>query len=90
MSSRTRIVALSDEDYEDLIVEAYIDDECLMVVSQEHGFDALDVRFLPRRNGQQWTIKFDLLLELLQKSRKRLWELRRRSNESPTEGTGAV
>ncbi len=77
MSTQTRVVALSDKDYEDLIAEAYIDEECLMIVSQEQGFDALDVRFLPRRSGQQWNLKYDLLVDLLQKCWARLWELRR-------------
>lgn len=74
---QVRVVAASDQDYDDLIAEGYVDDECLMIVSQENGFDSLDVRILPRRSRQPWDVKYDLLMDVLQKCRDRLWELRR-------------
>ena len=77
---KVRLVALSDPDHDDLIAEVYLDDECLMIVSQEEGFDSLDVQLLPRPNGQHWDLKYDLLIDLLQKCRNRLWELRRNSS----------
>jgi hypothetical protein len=77
-----RLVASSDPDYDDLIAEVYLDDECLMIVSQDNGFDSMDVQLLPRRSSQHWDLKYDVLIDLLQKCRKRLWELRR---VSPTD-----
>ena len=77
-----RSVATSDPDYDDLIAEVYLDDECLMIVSQDNGFDSMDVQLLPRRSSQHWDLKYDVLIDLLQKCRKRLWELRR---VSPTD-----
>lgn len=74
---KIRLVALSDPDYDDLIAEVYIDDECLMVVSQDEEFDSMDVELLTQRSGGHWEPKYDLLIDLLQKCRTRLWELRR-------------
>jgi hypothetical protein len=77
MKHKLRILILSDVDYEDLIAEAYIDDECVMVVSQERGFEHLDVEILLRPDGKPWHIEYDVLIELLQMAKTRLWELRR-------------
>jgi hypothetical protein len=59
------------------IAEEYIDDECLMVISQENGFHSLDVEFLPRGDGKTWGVKYDIVIEPLRKCRERLWEMRR-------------
>ncbi len=77
MSDQLLVQVLSDQDYDDLIAEGYVDDECLLVVSQERGFESLDVEFLPRRDSKPWRVKYALVIELLQKCRDRLWELRR-------------
>ncbi len=77
MNPQIKVLVLSDQDYEDLVAEGYIDEECLMIVSQENGFDSLDIEFLARKDGKPWRVKLDLLLELLQKCKDRLWELRR-------------
>jgi len=72
-----RIDVLSDEDFSDLIAELYVDGECLMIVSQENGFDSLDVEILPREDGSHWQIKCEQLVELLAKAKARLFELRK-------------
>ena len=77
MSCDLSVQVLSDPDYEDLIAEGYIGEDCLIIVSQEQGFESLDVEFLPRADGKPWKLKYDLLTELLAKCRDRLWELRR-------------
>ncbi len=77
MSDELRVQVLSDQDYDDLVAEGYIDDECILIVSQEEGFGSLDVEFLPRTDGKPWKLKYGLLTELLARCRNRLWELRR-------------
>jgi len=83
MSFRLKVEVLSDQDYEDLIAEGYVDSECLMIVSQEEGFDYLDVEIVPRADGKHWRLKYDVVIELAQKCKDRLWELRR----APREGS---
>lgn len=56
MSKVLRIDALVPPDHEDMVAEGYIDGECLVIISQEHGFESLDVEFLPRTDGKSWTV----------------------------------
>jgi hypothetical protein len=68
---------MSDPDYEDLICEGYIEDDCVLIVTQEHGFSSLDVQLLPGPGGRPRELKYDVLISLLSLCRERLWELRR-------------
>ena len=77
MTHTIRINALSDQDYEDLIAECYVDNDCVMIVNQERGPDQLEVEVLLRPDGQAQRIDYDILVELLQKAKARLWELRK-------------
>jgi hypothetical protein len=77
MTPKLSIQVSSDPNYEDLIAEAYVDDDCVMIVSQERGPDQLEVEILVRSDGQSRRIEYGVLLELLQKAKARLWELRR-------------
>lgn len=83
MEQRIRILVSSDPDYEDLVAEITFDDvDCLAIVSQEEGFASLDVEILPRKDGQHWKLKYDLLISLLEKARDRLGDLQRRIDVS--------
>lgn len=77
MKMKLSVLVSSDPNYEDLIVEGYIDDECLLLVNQDRGFDHLEVEVLPQLGGQPRRIDFDVLIDLLQMARKRLSEMRR-------------
>ena len=77
MNQRLRVEVWSDDDFEDLIAEAYIDEDCVMVINQERGFDQLEVEILPMEGGKNRRIACADLLELLQMAKTRLWDLRR-------------
>jgi len=77
MDQRFHVDVLSDQDFEDLIAECYVDDECVMIVNQERGPDHLEVEVLLRPDGRPRRIEYDVMVELLQKAKTRLWELRR-------------
>ena len=77
MSRELRTDVLSDEDYEDLIAECYVDDVYVMTVNQERGFDELEVEVSVRPDGPRVRIDYDVMVQLLQDARTRLWELRR-------------
>jgi hypothetical protein len=70
MNQRLRVEVWSDDDFKDLIAEAYIDEDCVMVINQERGFDQLE-------GGKNRRIACADLLELLQMAKARLWDLRR-------------
>jgi hypothetical protein len=77
MSHALTIQASSDPNYEDLIAECYVDDDCVMIVNQERGPGQLVVEVLLRPDGQALRIDYDAMVELLQKAKARLWELRK-------------
>ena len=77
MIERVRVQILSDQDYEDLIAEGYLDDECILIVSQDRGFQSLQVELLPRKDGNSWRLEFSQLTDLLQRCKDRLWEMRK-------------
>ena len=77
MSQRLHVQVLSDQDYEELIAECYIDDDCLLIVSQENGLDQLEVEILARPDGGPSRVGYDAIVELLRKAKNRLWELRK-------------
>jgi hypothetical protein len=77
MTHKLRVDVLSDQDYKELIAECYVDDDCVMIVSEERGPDQLEIEILVRPDGQPRRIEYDVLVELLQEAKARLWELRR-------------
>jgi hypothetical protein len=52
------VTVMSDPDYEDLIAEGLYRDEFCFLVSQEQGFDRLEVKIHPRESGQPWSFSF--------------------------------
>ena len=71
------IQAMSDEDYEDLIVEVLYKGEFCFLVSQEEGFENLRVAIHPRNDGKAWDFSMKELEGALKRAADRLWELRR-------------
>ncbi|HED66642.1 MAG TPA: hypothetical protein ENJ09_13930 [Planctomycetes bacterium] len=71
------IQAMSDEGYENLIVEVLYKGEFCFLVSQEDGLENLRVAIYPRKNGEPWDFGVNELDAVLKKAAFRLWELRR-------------
>lgn len=66
-----------DPEYEDLIAEIYFDGEFVALVSQEAGFDSLDIQLHSRKGGEPWRFKVNELQGAIQKAKSRLWGLRK-------------
>ncbi len=71
-----------DPDYEDLLAEMYIGDEFVAQITQEAGFDSLDLEIHPRKNGEPWQFKLKDFEVAIQKAKNRLWELRKTDGSS--------
>jgi hypothetical protein len=71
-----------DPEYEDLIAEIYFDGEFVALVSQEAGFDSLDIQLHSRKDGEPWRFKVNELEGALQKAKSRLWELRKNAERN--------
>lgn len=67
----------SDEDYEDLIAEVLYQGEFVCLISQETGFDDLNIEIHPRADGQPWEFKLSDFEAAVAQAVKRLRELRR-------------
>ena len=86
MSERFTMDFGEDSRYEDFTGEIKYDGEFCILVTQDEGFESLDVEIYPREDGQPWRFKMKELEWALNRARQRLWELRRRpERESETE-----
>ncbi len=71
------VQAMSDEDYDDLIVEVLYNGDLCFLVSQEEGFDRLRVDIHPRRDGKAWSFLVRDAEAVLKKASSLLWDLRK-------------
>ena len=67
----------SEYDYEDLVGNLYFDGAPVCILTQEKGFDAMEVEFLPAPSGGRWHFSLNEFDEALAALKKRMWELRR-------------
>jgi len=77
MNPRFRFTVGSEPHYQDLVGDLYFDDEIVCVLTQESGFDAMDVQLHGPPGGGPWRFPladFEAALEAL---KRRLGELRR-------------
>ena len=77
MSQHFDIRVASDPEYEDLIAEIYTGDEFVLVISQEAGYDSLDIEIHPRVAGSPWKFKLTEIEAAIAAAKNRLWELRK-------------
>ena len=67
----------SDLDYEDLIADIGCDDQLVALLTQEGGFENMEIKIYPPKEGECWSFRLDEFEEIIHKARKRLWELRK-------------
>jgi hypothetical protein len=77
MDSDFTFIVSDDPDYEDLIAEISYKGEFLCLISQEQGFETLDLEIHPRKNGEPWRFKLDEFEDAIARTRQRLFELRK-------------
>jgi hypothetical protein len=77
LSSSFECQAMSDEDFEDLIVEVLYQGEFCFLVDQERGFDNLHISIHARPNGQPWKFPLADLQTAIKHAVSELWRLRR-------------
>ncbi len=69
----------SDLDFEDLIADIGFEGNLVALLTQENGFQNLRIRIYPSKNQEFWDFRFDEFEDILQRAKKRLWELRKTS-----------
>ena len=81
INEKFRIDIVGDLDYEDLIADIYFEDQILAVFTQEDGFQNLKIQIYPPKNQEFWDFRFDEFENVVQYAKKRLWDLRKISED---------
>lgn len=77
MNSRFRFTVGSEPGFEELVGDLYFDDRIVCVLTQEGGFDAMQIQLYGPSEGVAWTFQMGDFEAALGSLKKRLWELRR-------------
>jgi hypothetical protein len=85
MNLRFRITVGSEPEYEDLVGDLYFDDQIVCVLTQEQGFDAMQVEIFSPPDGGTWSFALAEFEEALAALKKRMWELRRTESSDDSE-----
>ncbi|MBI5432004.1 MAG: hypothetical protein HZA52_04155 [Planctomycetes bacterium] len=77
MDPRFRITIGSDPDHEDLVGELYFAGQIVCVLTQERGYEAMEIELHVPRGEQKSVLPAAAFFEALEHLRKRMQELRR-------------
>ena len=67
----------SDIDFEDLIADIGFENNLVAYLTQEDGFKNMRIRIFPPQNRDFWDFKLDEFVEIFNRAKQRLWELRK-------------
>ena len=67
----------SDLDYEDLTAEIFYKNEFVARLQQEEGFKNMKIQLANRENSASWEFYLSEWLEVIERAKTRLWELRK-------------
>jgi hypothetical protein len=76
-SSDFEVQVMDDPDHEDLIAEILYKGEFCFLISQEAGFQSLEIQVQSRQSGVPWRFSMAEMEDAIERAKKRLWELRR-------------
>jgi hypothetical protein len=72
-----RVSVGDDPDYEDLTAEIYYQETFLAMLTQEQGFEKLQLNIYTSPSGDAWTFAMNDFLLVVEHAKQRLWDLRR-------------
>jgi hypothetical protein len=84
MNARFRITVGSEPNYDDLVGNIYFDDCIVCIVTQEEGFDLMEVELFAPPEGSTWRFGLKDFEEALAALKNRMWELRRVDSGDPS------
>ncbi len=83
INKKFRIDILGDLEYNDLVADIYFSDQIVANLSQESGFENMEINiYPPPKNQNIWIFKLAEFAEALEYAKRRLWELRKNSDEN--------
>lgn len=72
----------SDVDYEDLVADIGFETNLVALLTQESGFQNMRIKIFPSKNSECWDFRLDEFEKVIDRAKKRLWELRKLSEDS--------
>lgn len=72
-----RVDILFPNEFQDMIAEIYFRNEFLCLISQDEGYDSIDVEIVNKSKDANWKFKLADFEEAIVYAKKRLWELRK-------------
>lgn len=72
-----RVDILFPDEFQDMIAEIYFQDKFLGLVSQEEGFNSIDIEIICNSKNENWKFKLADFEIAIAYAKKRLWELRK-------------
>ena len=87
MNPRFRFTVGSEPEYEDLVGDLYFDDRIVCVLTQEGGFEAMQVEIHGPPEGSAWSFPLADFETAIGALKQRMWELRRGTPSSTQPGT---
>ncbi len=77
MDSKFSILMSSDEEYDDLCAEIYFEKQFVAMLTQEKGFENLEIEIYPPDNEKFWHFKLSEFEEVLKSAKDALWDIRK-------------
>lgn len=78
--SKFKIIISSDTDYNELCAEIFFEDQFLGILTQEQGFENLEIEIYPPQHKKFWVFKFSEFEAVLTSAKKSLWDMRKPSS----------
>jgi hypothetical protein len=72
-----RISVGDDPDHEELTAEIYFQECFVAMLSQEQGFENLQIEIYKHPEKNAWCFQLNDFLEVIELAKQRLWELRK-------------
>lgn len=76
-TTKFRIVISSDIEYNDLCAEIYFEDQFVAILTQEQGFENLEIQIYAPQNQNFWEFKFSEFEAILASAKQSLFDMRR-------------
>jgi hypothetical protein len=77
MTSNFKILISSDIDYNELCAEIFFEDQFVGIITQENGFEYMEIEIHPRLDKKVWVFKFSEFEAVIKSARKALLEMRK-------------
>ena len=77
MTSKFKIILSSDVDYNELCAEIFFEGQFVAILTQEHGFENLEIEIHPPRNKETWVFKFSEFELILNSAKKALLDMQK-------------